>query len=319
MNKIANAALVATALMLTSCGSGTASNISSGEDGEVIWPSDIVSETGAISFPQDFLKWQTLGAWSTADENGKANGMHQVYISPRSVNAYLESGTFPDGTVLVKEVRGAATAALSTGAASYATDKGVWFVMIKDVNKRFPDNSLWGDGWGWALFEAKDPTKQVATDYKQDCLSCHVPAEATDWIYIEAYPVLWKDGKPPIPTWLTQIKASMDEKANEEISASAEEPVAFAVCKTCHSIETGKNGIGPSLAGIVGRNSGTVSGYSYSPALKSANIVWTEENLDSHITKPSSVVPGNKMESLFPGGVAKPSDRRAIIDYLKTT
>ncbi|MEP2989607.1 MAG: hypothetical protein ABJN65_01265 [Parasphingorhabdus sp.] len=62
MNKITNAALVAMALMLTSCGSGTATDISSQDSDEVTWPSDIVSETGAISFPQGFLKWQTLGA-----------------------------------------------------------------------------------------------------------------------------------------------------------------------------------------------------------------------------------------------------------------
>ncbi|MEP2989608.1 MAG: c-type cytochrome [Parasphingorhabdus sp.] len=103
------------------------------------------------------------------------------------------------------------------------------------------------------------------------------------------------------------------------MAGSAEEPAAFAVCKTCHSTQVGKNGVGPSLAGILGRKSGTVSGYSYSNALKSANIIWTEENLNSHVTNPSSVVPGNKMESLFPGGVPKPSDRRAIVDYLKTT
>ena len=41
--------------------------------------------------------------------------------------------------------------------------------MIKDAKGRFPGNDLWGDGWGWALFEAKDPKKNVATDYTTDC------------------------------------------------------------------------------------------------------------------------------------------------------
>jgi hypothetical protein len=44
---------------------------------------------------------------------------------------------------------------------------------------------LWGDGWGWALFKADVPDKQVATDYKKDCLDCHVPAKSTDWIYVK--------------------------------------------------------------------------------------------------------------------------------------
>ena len=29
--------------------------------------------------------------------------------------------------------------------------------MIKDAKGRFPGNDLWGDGWGWALFLAKEP------------------------------------------------------------------------------------------------------------------------------------------------------------------
>jgi len=41
-----------------------------------------------------------------------------------------------------------------------------------------------------ALFKADAPDKQVATDYKKDCLSCHVPAKSTDWTYVQGYPPL---------------------------------------------------------------------------------------------------------------------------------
>ena len=34
------------------------------------------------------------------------------------------------------------------------------------------------------------PDKQVTTDYKKDRLGCHIPAKATDWAYIQGYPVL---------------------------------------------------------------------------------------------------------------------------------
>jgi len=40
------------------------------------------------------------------------------------------------------------------------------------------------------------------------------------------------------------------------------------------------NKIGPSLAGVVGRKSGSEPGYNYSPALKAANITWDEKALD---------------------------------------
>ena len=81
-------------------------------------------------------------------------------------------------------------AQLTTGDAHWASGIVQWFVLIKDEKHRFPNNPLWGDGWGWALFKADAPDKQVATDYKKDCLDCHVPAKSTDWIYVKGYPVL---------------------------------------------------------------------------------------------------------------------------------
>ena len=57
----------------------------------------------------------------------------------------------------------------------------------------------------------------------------------------------------------------------------------FNSCRACHSIEPGQNKVGPSLAGIVGRKSGSVEGYAYSPAMKEADITWTPENLDKFL------------------------------------
>lgn len=52
------------------------------------------------------------------------------------------------------------------------------------------DARIWGDGWGWALYKPDERGKNVATDYKTDCLGCHIPAKSNDWVYIEAYPTL---------------------------------------------------------------------------------------------------------------------------------
>ena len=156
--------------------------------------SPYVDAQGNISRPTDFLtgeNWTHLGAWGVVNPNGEGNGMHNVYTTHDVVKAYRANGKFPDGAVLVKEVRGASGAALTTGQAHWATDEGVWFVSVKDSTNRFEaSNPLWGEGWGWALFQADAPAKQVATDYKADCLSCHVPVKETDWMYVHAYPVL---------------------------------------------------------------------------------------------------------------------------------
>jgi hypothetical protein len=81
-------------------------------------------------------------------------------------------------------------AQLTTGDAHWTSETKVWFILIKDDRHRFPNNPLWGEGWGWALFKAGAPDRQVAVDYKKDCLGCRIPATPTDHIYVQGYPVL---------------------------------------------------------------------------------------------------------------------------------
>jgi cytochrome c len=90
---------------------------------------------------------------------------------------------------------------------------------------------------------------------------------------------------------------------------------AFATtCGACHSTEPGVNKLGPSLAGVVGRKSGAVPGYNFSPALTAANITWDEQTLDKFLEKPSADVHGTKMIVSVPNA----EHRSDIIAYLKT-
>jgi Cytochrome P460 len=151
---------------------------------------DLVDKTGNIRKPADFRDlYQELGVYTPVDLNNNTE-MHYTYAPPGTAEYYRKNGKFADGTVLVKEVFATDHAQLTTGDAHWATATKVWFVMIKDDKGRYPGNPLWGDGWGWALFKSDAPDKQVATNYKKDCLGCHVPVEKTDWIYVQGYPVL---------------------------------------------------------------------------------------------------------------------------------
>jgi len=151
---------------------------------------DLVDKSGNIRKPPNYRElYQSFGSYTVHTLNGEEE-MHFTYASPGTAEYYRKTGKFPDGAVLVKETFGTAHGDLSTGDAHWPKGTRVWFVMVKDSKGRYPGNPLWGDGWGWALYTADAPEKQVATDYKQDCLGCHVPAKANDWIYVEGYPVL---------------------------------------------------------------------------------------------------------------------------------
>ena len=100
--------------------------------------------------------------------------------------------------------------------------------------------------------------------------------------------------------------------------AYAADPVkgkkVFKKCVACHSLQEGKNKIGPPLNNLLGRKAGSVEGYKYSKAMKNSGVVWDEESLDKFLTKPRKFIKKTKM--LF-RGIKKKSLRDDIISYLK--
>lgn len=115
-------------------------------------------------------------------------------------------------------------------------------------------------------------------------------------------------------------------KANEQKQASATQSSiegdldsgrqVYRKCQACHSLEPGKNSLGPSLAAIVGKKAAEVPNYNYSPALKSANLTWDAKTLDAYLADPQKLVPGNKMP--FPG-LKNQKERTDVIAYLASS
>ncbi len=278
-----------------------------------------VDSEGHIALPDDFLTdWAHLGSWAVAKDGG-VEGIHNVYTPKEEVDYFRQNQEFRDGAMLVKEVRAARGAAHTTGDAHWGEDVQVWFLMVKDREGRFPDNPLWGDGWGWALYNGGDRATQVATDYKKDCLGCHIPAEKTDWTYTYAYPTLGPQVAQYAPK--EEDAASMAAAAMTAMASASEGGAAgegvYKRCAACHSLMPGQHGLGPSLAGVFGRKAGSAEGYAYSPAMTNSDVVWSEETIDAHLKDVKGFIPGNKMGALFPNGVPDADERDAVIAYLK--
>jgi cytochrome c len=98
----------------------------------------------------------------------------------------------------------------------------------------------------------------------------------------------------------------------------------FGQCRACHSLDAGKNGVGPSLHGLFGRTAGTVEKYAYSPDMKAAGqkgLKWDEEQVFQYLADPGAFLKkylnkdsvSNKMPNKFPDETL----RKNIIAYLK--
>jgi len=160
----------------------------------------LVDDAGNITLPRDFRSdWTFLGTWSIAEKDVEhsgaasghgAAGIHNVYTQRGVAKYFQQNRKFPDGAVIIKELLKATTASMTTGTVSRGHEVEGWFVMVKDTKGRFGSNPLWGDGWGWALFNADRPDIPVTRNYKTECVGCHIPARKDDWIYLSGYPVL---------------------------------------------------------------------------------------------------------------------------------
>jgi cytochrome c len=141
----------------------------------------------------------------------------------------------------------------------------------------------------------REPTGQDATDTQA---ASGTPAQSAD-----AAPA--PDATDTLD-WTQFADLSGDAAKGEEV---------FLRCMSCHSLEAGKNMIGPSLHNIIGSTAGQVAGYSYSPANKNSGIVWTGEKMFQYLEKPQRVLPGTKMAF---AGLTDAQDRADLIAYLTT-
>ncbi|QMW23989.1 c-type cytochrome [Sandaracinobacteroides saxicola] len=116
-----------------------------------------------------------------------------------------------------------------------------------------------------------------------------------------------------LPLLFALAAAPVSAQAMPKGDAAAGKAV-FVQCSACHSLKPGQNKIGPSLARIIGRKSGSVPNFKYSKANASSGIVWTEANLFKYLENPRRTIPGTTMAF---AGIKDPQRRANLIAFLK--
>ena len=86
-------------------------------------------------------------------------------------------------------------------------------------------------------------------------------------------------------------------------------------CSICHAVIKGKNGIGPTLFGVVGRRAGSLPDFDYTADHKKLGVTWNTTTLNKYLTNPRAMVPDTTM--IYPG--LKDNAKRAdVVAYLAT-
>ncbi|MBF9031814.1 c-type cytochrome [Rhodobacterales bacterium HKCCE3408] len=112
------------------------------------------------------------------------------------------------------------------------------------------------------------------------------------------------EAEPEVP--FEEVFASADASAGERV---------FRQCSGCHAVEEGRNGVGPSLYGVVGRDIASISDFSYSDALSGLEGAWTPEEISHFIANPRDYAPGTAMSY---NGLSDIEDRANVIAYLES-
>ena len=139
---------------------------------------------GKLQFPQDYRTWVYLSSGLGMSYNAMPMGgqaFDNVFVDPASYKAFVETGTWPDGTEFVLETRTAEQKGSINKAGHYQGEVGHREVHVKDA-ARFKG------GWAFFPFPTEAPATMIPTSV--DCYACHQAHGAVDTTFVQFYPTL---------------------------------------------------------------------------------------------------------------------------------
>jgi hypothetical protein len=149
------------------------------------------NEKGLLLAPEGYREWMFVGAnigmgySEEAPNPAKASAFHNIYLDPRAYRTYVETGTFPDKTMLVMEVVTSATRE-SINKQGRFEDRFLGIEVALKDESRFPEK--------WAYFNFIGPQgtalKEASAFPKTSCWTCHNKHGETDNVFVQFYPVL---------------------------------------------------------------------------------------------------------------------------------
>jgi hypothetical protein len=120
---------------------------------------------------------------------------HEVYIEAQNVDAYLKTDSFPEGTVIVKELTLVLNPTFPDGSRTEPSGRGFFNGEYNGIDVTVEDSKRFAqtNGWGFFTFghHALPYAAKAAESPKEKCAGCHMTYVATtDMTWVQSYPIL---------------------------------------------------------------------------------------------------------------------------------
>jgi hypothetical protein len=183
--KVMQMAAMAAAVLLAGTLRQSASVAQEGTDAAA-QPAPAYGPHGELIFPATYREWIFLS--SGIDMSYRQGGMpghsmfDNVFVDRRAYQAFLATGTWPEKTVMVMEVREAVTQG-SINVSGHFQSGGTM-----GVEAHVRDSKRFAGGWGFFAFNGGAPAQLLPKE--AECYTCHEQHAAVDTTFVQFYPTL---------------------------------------------------------------------------------------------------------------------------------
>ena len=144
-----------------------------------------------LRLPANYREWIYLTSGFDMSYSASSRMGHHmfdnVFVNPEAYRAFLKTGTWPDKTTIIIEVRGGQTRGSINKAGQYQDTE----VMGREVHVR--DEARFPGKWAFFSFDDEQPATMIPRDV--DCYSCHEKHGAVDSTFVQFYPTLLPGAK----------------------------------------------------------------------------------------------------------------------------
>jgi hypothetical protein len=166
---------------------------------------------GELILPANYRQWIYLTSGIDMSYTPKMKGMEDqsmfdnLFVNPESYKSYLETGTWPDKTVLVLEARQARSKGSINQSGHYQSGG------VADLEFHVKDEARFPGKWAFFSFDSASGNATLIPQ-GAPCYTCHLAHAAVDTTFVQFYPTL-------LP--IAQQKGTLSEAFLKEEAASS--------------------------------------------------------------------------------------------------